>query len=154
MKRALCTAATVLVMAALAMVRLASAEVITNQQLPVNFQAFNPCNGETVSLSGVAHIVSRFTEDASGGFHIGFHIDEHATGTGLITGARYQFTWASDLATSSQTPAPSEFTFTQQQNVIGQGNVPNFLLHTTFHTTVNAQGQTITTVDNFWTECR
>jgi hypothetical protein len=43
-KRALFTAATVLVMAALVTITPASAEVITNQDLPVNFTLFNPCN--------------------------------------------------------------------------------------------------------------
>jgi hypothetical protein len=154
MKRALLTAAIIVIMAALVTVRPASATVTSNQIIPVDFQTFNPCNGELVSLSGEVHIMSHYTEDASGGFHVGFHINGHSTGPGLTTGATYQFTWAQNIAASSQTPPPSEFTFTQQQNVIGQGNVPNFLIHFTLHTTVNAQGQTTSTVENIWAECR
>jgi hypothetical protein len=112
MKRALFAAATILVMMALVTVRPAFAEVTSNQIIPVNFSVLNPCNGEIVSLSGEVHIVSSFTEDAGGGFHSVFHINGHSTGTGLTTGATYQFTWAQDVAASSQTPPPSEFTFT------------------------------------------
>ncbi|MDQ5852952.1 MAG: hypothetical protein M3380_12975, partial [Chloroflexota bacterium] len=60
MKRALGTAAMVWVMAALATAGLASAEVVTNEQRPINFQYPNPCSGETVSFSGVIHVVSRW----------------------------------------------------------------------------------------------
>ena len=154
MKRALCTAATVMLMAALVTMTPASAEVTSNQIIPVNFSVFNPCNQEFVSLSGQVHILSSFTADASGGFHSVFHTNEQATGIGLTTSARYRFTWANDIAASSQTPPPSEFTLTQQNNYISQGNVPNFLLHYTLHTTMNAQGQTASTIDNIWTECQ
>jgi hypothetical protein len=85
---------------------------------------------------------------------VGFNQNAHSEGTGLITSVKYQFNSASEQTFSFPTPPPSEFTFTVLNNVIAQGNVPNFLRHITFHTTVNAQGETTTAVNNVRTECQ
>jgi hypothetical protein len=49
----------------------ASAAVIENMHnIPVNTAVISPCNGETVTFSGVGHVVASVTLDGSGGFHM------------------------------------------------------------------------------------
>jgi hypothetical protein len=119
MRRALFTTATVLVLAAMMLTLPAAAEVTMNERFPVRLLTHNPCNQEIVVLSGELHLLATVTEDAAGGTHTVFRIQEKATGTGTQTGATYQFVWSSQVTSTSQTPPPSEITFTSQQQVIG-----------------------------------
>jgi hypothetical protein len=47
------------------------------------------CSGETVTVSGTQHIISRVTEDAQGQLHISFTRHTQGTGTGAVSGADY-----------------------------------------------------------------
>jgi hypothetical protein len=119
---------------------------------PFSFTRNVRCNGEFAPVSGVAHILFHVTEDASGGFHTDFKINEHAAGTGLTTGANYEFQFIDNNSVNMRS-LPSDMTLTVSEHVIGQGSVPNFLLYITLHITVNAEGRGTATVDNFNTEC-
>src|SRR5437867_2597581 len=66
-----------------------TAEVVSNQDLPVAFAFPNPCNGETVTLSGTIHSQTRVTINANT-THVGIHQNfNDVKGVGLTTGAKY-----------------------------------------------------------------
>ena len=47
-----------------------------------------------------------------------------------------------------------ESTYINNFRIVGQGNGNNFLVHETYHVTVNANGEATAYVDNFRVECR
>src|SRR3954464_2843517 len=146
-------ALTAAVMAAItvAMVRQARAEVILNEDFPISGLLVTPCNGELVQYSGSLHETIHVTAN-NNTFHIGEHVNaQDVSGVGLTTGAQYRI---SDSFNISENLAAGE-TFTQGENfhVIGQGQTPNFVLHTLFHITVDANGNVTSFVDNFTTDC-
>jgi hypothetical protein len=49
---------------------------------------------------------------------------------------------------------PYTFTYINNFRMIGQGPGNNFLVHTTNHVTINANGEATATVDNTSTECK
>jgi hypothetical protein len=156
------TFATLLAITAIALAGAAGAgaqatTVTTNEQVPITLFAFVPCAndgaGELVELTGTLHLLSHVTIDAQGGLHVKQHAQpQGVSGIGLTTGDRYQGTGV----TQSQFNATAavEETFINNFRIIGQGPDNNFLVHSTFHVTVNANGEVTTVVDNFSIECR
>jgi hypothetical protein len=156
------TFATLLAITAIALAGAAGARaqattVTTNEQVPITLFAFVPCAndgaGELVELTGTLHLLSHVTIDAQGGLHVKQHAQpQGVSGIGLTTGDRYQGTGV----TQSQFNATAavEETFINNFRIIGQGPDNNFLVHSTFHVTVNANGEVTTVVDNFSIECR
>jgi hypothetical protein len=136
----------------------AQAETFTNsERIPVDFEDFVPCaaggEGEVVHLTGILHALIHLTLDSTGGVHAKLHDNPQGiSGTGLTTGDKYQATGAANIEINSQVGI--EFTFVSNFHIIGQGNGNNFLLHRTFHITVNPDGTVTAFVDNFRVECK
>lgn len=59
------------------------------QQVPIDFTISNPCNGETVVLSGYFTVQLQTFINENGHQHLRLHITEHVQGVGETTGARY-----------------------------------------------------------------
>ena len=113
----------------------------------------NPCNGESIDLTGTFQIVSHVTEDASGGFHA--IVEGNAQGVGGVgaSGARYRATggfW-DEFNTNGRTQV---FNSVAVFNLIGQGSAPNFLQKVTFKITFNANGELTTEVIRTREVCR
>ncbi len=135
------------------------AEVVTNVSVPVTIGVFVPCAnggaGEGVLLSGNLHILARVTVSESGNASIGIHFQPQGiSGTGAVTGDKYQGTGVTLENININAPLPFSDTFVNNFRIIGQGNGNNFLVHSTFHVTVNANGEVTATVANFSVECK
>jgi hypothetical protein len=134
----------------------AAVTTVTNERLPFSQTTFVPCAneglGEDVLLEGSIHEVTRSTETGSGNISFTIHLNPQGiSGTGLTTGDTYQGMGAFTLR---GTLAPGEtFTVTDVFQVIGPGPDNNFSAHTTFHVTVNANGELTSEVNNFSVEC-
>jgi len=132
--------------------------VTTNLSVPIEpFFVFVPCanggSGEVISLTGPLHILIRVTIDDVGGFHDKFHFQpQGVSGTGLTTGDKYQGTGVTQGQSNGK--VGFETTFVNNFRMIGQGPGNNFLVHNTFHFTVNANGTMTAFVDNFSIECK
>ena len=137
---------------------LAAASTFTdNVQIPFDLFVFVPCAaggaGEDVFLSGTLHVLFHTTIDNSGGFHTKFHFQPQGiSGTGLVTGDKYQATGVTQGTDNGK--VGFESTFVNNFKIIGQGPGNNFLVHENFHFTVNANGEVTAFVDNFSVECR
>jgi hypothetical protein len=135
-----------------------SAVAITdNEMIPVAIDAFIPCAnggaGENVTFEGYLHALTHITENAVGGYVVKSHFQPQGiTGTGDVTGDRYQGTGVSQE--QIQVAAGENLTFINNFRMIGQGPGNNFLVHQNVHLTVNANGVLTAFVDNTTTECK
>ena len=126
--------------------------------VPVNIGVYVPCArdgaGEFVMLSGNLHSLYHFTDDGAGGFHVmSENNPQGVSGTGSITGDKYQATGVT-LSHFNTSGLPFNQTYVNNFRIIGQGPDNNYLVHQTYHITVNAKGQLTAMVDNFSVECR
>ena len=130
----------------------AAAEVLINEDVPIEEALDNPCTGEEVLVSGRAHQLLRVTENGNT-YHFGRHFNAAGvTGVGVTSGARYvvgatfndEFTVAKGGTQTS----------VQTLNVIGTGRTPNFLVRALFHVTIDANGDVHAYIDNYRSECR
>jgi hypothetical protein len=137
----------------------ARAEVTDNESIPFAISVFVPCAnggaGEIVDVSGDLHVLLTFTvngNNVSGKEHFQ---PQGVSGTGETTGDKYQATGVtqSQFKTSLQN-GQAEMTFINNFRIIGQGPGNNFLVHETFHITINANGVQTAFVDNFSVDCK
>ena len=128
-----------------------------NVRVPFELFVFVPCAaggaGEVVSLSGPLHILFVTTIDSKGGFHAKSHFQpQGVSGYGETTGARYQATGVTQDHFNGKVGFTS--TFVNNFKIIGQGPNNNFLIHETFHVTVNANGEVTAEVVNVKVKCQ
>ena len=140
-----------------ASVPVARADVIQHLQVPTTITVQIPCAndgaGETVTLSGDLHVLVRFAVTPSGRVHGGSHFQPQGiTGVGDTSGDTYHATGVTqdqfNAALGSETTAVNNF------RIIGQRTGNNYLVHSVFHTTFNADGSTTAFVDQFSIDCR
>ena len=130
----------------------ALAVVVENvHNIPVNGTVFNPCNGETVTFNGVAHVVASVTLDGSGGFHLDARDNIHVTATGSL-GNSYEGNEEDLFQLNGRVGI--EQTVSTTFSEISKGAAPNFEIHALLHITVNANGTTTAFIDNFTSSCR
>jgi len=138
----------------------ATAEVLTNQKIPYNGWVWVSCanggNGETVRLTGDLHALFQVTFDENGGLHVASQYQPMGiTGYGEVTGDKYQATGVTRHNENLQPVAyPVEYTYVNNFRIIGPGPGNNFVIHETYHITINANGEVTVAIDNFWGECK
>ncbi len=134
------------------------AAVVVNESIPFDgFTAFVECadggNGEEVVLTGDMHFLLAVTLDANGGLHVKDHYQfQGVSGIGQSTGDKYQAVGVSQGTFNGK--VGFTYTFVQNFRIIGQGPGNDFLVHVTFHLTVNADGTTTVFHDNFTIDCK
>ena len=135
----------------------ARAEVTVNLSVPVDIAVFIPCAnggaGEVVTLSGDLHTVLRYTDPARGGIHAASHFQPQGiSGVGETTGDTYHATGVTQDEFNATVAV--EETFVNNFRIIGQGSGNNFLVHSVFHITFNANGPITAFVDTLSVDCR
>jgi hypothetical protein len=136
----------------------AQAETVVNEVFPIVFSTFVPCAndgaGEVVTFFGNLHETFQVTFNNDGGIHVKMDSNfQGVSGEGETTGLKYQATGGLGQD-EFNTHAGMEETSILNFRVIGQGPNNNFLVHLTFHTTVNANGTVTSTVVNSSVECQ
>lgn len=132
--------------------------VETNVRIPLtSYWAWVSCAnqgaGEIVVLNGTLHILINVTVDNQGGFHLVQHFQpQNLSGVGLITGDKYRGTGAT--LTTSHSLVGGVWTYVNNYRMIGAGPGNNYLVHTTMHGTVNANGEVTAWHDNTSIECK
>lgn len=141
-----------LAMAALLLIAVdATARVAVNIDIPVSGAVFNPCNGETVTFSGIDHFTISVTFDGAGGFHANAHDNVHVTATGSL-GNSYEGNQEDNNPFNGRVGVEQTFGLTFSE--ISTGSAPNFEVHVLQHITVNPNGTVTVFVDNFTSNCR
>lgn len=135
---------------------LAATTLTENIRIPTAIGVFVPCAnggaGENVLLEGDLHLLTHITAN-NNGFHVKTHAQPQGiSGTGDVTGDKYQ---ATGVTQDQFNLGPGEtYTYVNNFRIIGQGPGNNFLVHQTFHYTINANGELTVVVDNFSSECK
>jgi len=146
----------------------AAAETFTESIIvPVPFGFFVPCAaggaGEVVEGGGNLQILMHVTMKGDRVTVKQQFNPQGITATGQTTGDTYQVTGVDQVTFVGIFPpappgdpqiGPISNTFTSNFRIIGPGPGNNFLGHITFHTTVNANGDVTTEVDNFSVDCK
>jgi len=129
----------------------ASASVIVNVHIPVSGAVFNPCNGETVTFSGIDHFTIHVTFDGAGGFHADAHDNIHVTATGSL-GNSYEGNQEDNNPFNGRVGLVQTFGLTFSE--ISKGSAPNFEVHVLQHITINPNGRVTVFFSNFTSNCR
>jgi hypothetical protein len=132
--------------------------ITVSQSFPVDIAVFIDCAnggaGELVALTGELHDLFHVTMSGGGRFVLKLHDQpEGISGVGEITGDVYHATGVTQETVTSGVIGSTD-TFVNNFRIIGPGPGNNFLIHETFHVTVNANGTLTATVDNFSAECK
>jgi hypothetical protein len=130
----------------------ALAEVVFNDDCSIFASIINPCNGETVILSGSAHQVERVTDNGNT-LHIGVHFEgDRLSGVGLTSGPKYSvqesFNTQFNLAKGEEKSVGDNF------HLNGQGKTPNFVAHYLYHLTYDANGNLRSFVETDTSDCK
>lgn len=134
-----------------------SGGVETNVAMPFSLFVWVSCanqgTGEIVDLNGKLHLLFNVTIDNRGGGHMVQHAQpQNLSGVGLTTGDKYRGTGATLYR--SNFVVGQVWTFVNNYRMIGAGPGNNYLAHTTFHYTVNANGEVTAWHDNTRFECK
>jgi hypothetical protein len=101
----------------------------------------NPCSaGDVIALSGVMHILMFTRSDGSGGYHVDNQVQFQGAGTSLVTNVRYMGHDSSHHSFYAGEPFPATDTTTYSTGLHARGPTDDFVMETTIHTTVNANG--------------
>jgi hypothetical protein len=130
---------------------------IQNVRVPIDLLVFVPCAahgaGEYIQLSGTLHILFTTMIDDQGGFHTKFQNQpQGVSGTGLTTGDKYQA--VGETSGTFNGKIGFEQTFENNFKIVGQGPGNNFMIHETFHITVNPNGTLTVFLDKTSIECK
>ena len=125
----------------------------------VSIEVFVPCanngKGEDVILTGTVHETYHTTVNKNK-FHMKI-IDnpQGVSGIGAVTGIKYHGTGATqEEVDQTLINGQYEGTFVNNFRIIGQGAGNNYLVHETFHYTVNANGVMASFLDNVSIVCK
>src|SRR5215470_4548233 len=131
------------------------AEVVTNTSVPFAALVFIDCAPDIVLISGNLHVLISQEVDSNGGVHLKSHFQPQGIdGVGLLTGDTYHATGVTQEHINDHSGNAFEDTFVNNFRIIGQGSGNNFLVHTTFHVTVDANGVVTALASNTSAECK
>jgi hypothetical protein len=129
-----------------------AAAVVQHQRSTVDTVVFNDCTGEDIALQGTAQVVFTTTESGNGGLHQAFESNMVLSGTGLVTGSRYQSVSTSN--SSFNAPGlPAEQTIVSSSRLLRQGHGGDLFVYFLQHITIDALGNVRVFNEDFRFEC-
>lgn len=129
--------------------------VTSNASFPFTETAVT-CDDVYITLTGKMHVLAHVTTDAQGGRHAILQINTEevkgtdAAGNNYVSSA----TNNNDLNEAGTAGSQSEHTITTKFLLVGKGNLPDLLVKTTMHVTINADGEMTAEVTNVVAQCR
>jgi hypothetical protein len=111
------------------------------------------CQGVSVRVTGYFIVLSHVTRDHAGGVHVKTHVSP-ANLTGQIAGVTYHATGVTQQAFNASGPLPVTRTFINNVHIIAVGSTNNYLLHSTVHITINANGTVTSVINNIKLVCQ
>ena len=137
----------------------ANTVIKNNYDYPQEMNVFVPCAmdgvGEIIHLTGRLHVVEIMTIDNNGGIHLKMHYQpKDMKGIGLDSGDKYQGTGVTQEKVFDAGGFPYTGTYINNYRMIGQGSGNNYLVHESWHMTINANGEMTAYVDNYSVDCK
>ena len=116
--------------------------------------AYNSCTNELMDVTFRGTFFYRIVSDATGGFHLLYHLAQVGGAIGEQTGSAYSFNSTQSEVENDTAPlTTTDFTLISNQLVAGRGTVPDLWMHTTFHMTI-VGGALVTYVSDITFDCR
>jgi hypothetical protein len=114
----------------------------------------NVCNGEEITLQGDAHFVGHGDFEQEGATqHVVLHQNfQGVSGIGSF-GNEYRFVDTGHSFQQSTEGGATVIASETQLNVVGKRDTVNFSIQVVFHTTINANGDATSEVENFHVNC-
>ena len=136
-----------------------SSTYTSNEIVQYTTTVWVPCanggSGENVLLSGEIHNLYHYTINGNSFTFKGHTNAKGLTGVGQVTGDKYHATGVSqDIQTGSFVNDQYSWTYVYNFHMIGQGKGNNYLVHETYHYTLNANGELTAYVDNYTVDCK
>ena len=126
----------------------------TTQRSVENFDLTIPsCSGEQVHVFGPIDIDTQTTINSTG-TTTSMHFTPHLTAIGLTSGLEYVAVGPAQITTHTSASGASVTSFTNVTILVAPGAAPNLELIEVGHVTVNANGDTTVSFDNFRGGCR
>jgi hypothetical protein len=146
------------VYSSLCLAQASSSTLVTDVPIEGDFDV--PCAnggaGETVSLSGVLHVVIHTTIDDSGGFHSNLRVNApNLTGVGQVTGDVYRAMGPGHITEiTGGESLHNEFAFLDIVKLVGPGPDNNLSLRNYMHVVINANGETTVDIIKSTADCK
>jgi len=102
-----------------------------------NEAVVNECTNETVLITGTLHTGTSFTTNPNGGTHFKLDFNEHATGIGMTTQAKYVINDSSHEEVNVKGVA-QEQSFGTKMKMISQGPLPNLIERSTLRVVIDS----------------
>ncbi len=136
----------------------AKAEVISNTLESFSATVTVDCDNDgtpedLVELSGDLHVLITETTNDNVTTTKAQFVPRNVTGTGLITGATYRGVGLTTQTSTQVNDGPLVFTFVNNFYIIGQAGGYRYLVHETFHVTVDADGNVVVEHDSTFVTC-
>jgi len=114
----------------------------------------NPCNDDMVAVTGSTHVVFSSTFDNSGGIHWSEHFSSRGTGVGAPPSS-LNYTVSEQTTDSQQDPEGDQSTQLYEERLLVKASNPrmNYLRHTLFKLTINANGVPTAFFDRSFNKC-
>jgi hypothetical protein len=134
--------------------RAQASNVTSNASFPFTDTAAT-CGDQTVNISGKMHLLAHVTTDAQGGRHAILEINTANVKGTDDAGNQYVSSSTNDesINDAGADGTQNESTITTKFLLVGKGNLPDLLVKTTLHVTVNASGEVTADVTNVVAEC-
>jgi hypothetical protein len=126
--------------------------IVNEQDQPFAFDV-QGCT-ELVHVSGTLHIALVSSIAPTGEATDRFHTTAKGIGVGLTTGVTYQWTEVIDAVSHTQFPSPRVIDQMLTTKLVGQGKVPDLLVHATFRLIRNDDGRPTVSIQEFTTVCK
>lgn len=140
--------ALLLLLAAALLAQTASSPVYTSQAITLPPSFFDQCTGDTVELSGAVTVNTTVWVDANGATHVRTNTLWDESGIGQPSGLSYTVIGQSATVENTTTNvAEDEISWATRMQMNGSGPLPNEVQRQLFHTTRNADGTTVNTLD-------
>jgi hypothetical protein len=123
------------------------------QDFPWPAEERNPCNGDLVTVTGSTHVVFSSMVDNSNGLHWSVHFSSRGTGVGAPSLLNY--TVSEQTTDSQQDPEGEQSTQLLEERLLVKTSKPalNYLRHTVFKLTINANGVPTAFFDRSFNKC-
>ncbi|HEY8851607.1 MAG TPA: hypothetical protein VIM36_05460 [Gemmatimonadaceae bacterium] len=128
-----------------------AAAVVYNVHEQTLAGVINDCTGEGFVFEATFRNLLEVTENANG-FHATHHASIHGQAVSLTTDATYTVNDVLNLELN--TTDGENFTFQDHFMMIGNGSVPNEVLHFQTHYTITPNGDVTSSYDHFTLECQ
>jgi hypothetical protein len=125
----------------------------TTTDTPFTITLGNPCTGTVVTLSGIFHAATNFTQTPSGNFNITQHQNWSSVQGSDAFGNSYTSHGTDNGTFNFTAQGGVVITMPGSFQVVGQGSLPNWRMNSLSHITINANGAVTVQFDTFSVAC-